>query len=213
MSWLLLARHAEAAPGPGQTEPGRFSTGDEPLSERGRRQARRLGRRIAKAAVEVDAVHASTAVRCRETAELVAEELPGEREIRLDEALLEIPYAEPGDDYASILATIGTTTRKLREDPDPTLANGASFQAVTERFADAIERIREAHQAPLVVAHGAQNRAWLAQLLGMPPHRMFALAQSHACLNAVAYANGRPVVEALNATPDPLEGVGAGGEG
>lgn len=212
MARLLLMRHAEAQPGPEQDEPGRFSTADTPLSKRGRRQAERVGQRLAEDAVRVDAVYASSAVRCRETAELVAEALDGEREVRVREDLLEIPYAEPGADYATIMARIVEAARALREDPDPTLATGTSWREATERFAEALEAIQAEHERPLVVAHGAQNRAWLTELLGMPPHRLFSLAQDHACVNAIRWEDGRPVLEALNATPGSLAGGPPGDE-
>jgi broad specificity phosphatase PhoE len=209
MRRLLLMRHAEARAGPDQTEGQLFSTADEPLSEAGRRQAEAMGQRVARAPYAVDGVHASPAVRCRQTARTVAEHLDGEREVREHEDLLEIPYREPGTSYREVLDTIVATARELRGDPDPELPTGTSWQQATGRFADALEAILAEGGTRLVVAHGAQNRAWLTSLLGMPAHRLFFLEQDHACLNVVAYGDEHPAVQKLNLTPEPLAGQGA----
>jgi broad specificity phosphatase PhoE len=205
MQRLVLMRHAQARPGPDQEEGQLFSTADEPLSEAGRAQARRAGELVAAAPFDVDGVHASPAIRCRQTAQLVVEALPGEHEIVEHPDLLEVPYREPGTSYREVLETIVATAKRLREDPDPELPTGPSWQQATGRFADAIGAIRERSGNRLVVAHGAQNRAWLADLLGMPAHRLFFLEQDHACLNVVADGDRHPVVQKLNLTPEPLE--------
>jgi broad specificity phosphatase PhoE len=199
-------RHARAAPADGQDEGQRFSTDDTPLAEAGRRQARAAGAMLAEADPPPGAVHASPAKRCRETARLVAEALPGEREVRVHEDLLEVPFEPLGAPYEEVVATIEATAERLREDPDPDLPIGSSWQEATGRFARRLEAIVEARERPVVVAHGAQNRAWLADLLDMAPHRLFALAQDHACVNHVVHADGRPVLRRLNATPGRLGG-------
>lgn len=204
-------RHGEAKPGPGQSDAQLFSTGDEPLSKRGRRQAQEMGETIARSATSVTSVHTSPAKRSRETAELVAEALPQDHEVVEHEALWEIPYAEPGASYEEILGAIVDTARRLSTEDDPELPTGTTWREATGRFREALEAILEAHQAPLVVAHGAQNRAWLTELLGMPAHQLFFLEQDHACLNVIAYDGPapHPVVQKLNLTPDPLASQGA----
>lgn len=209
MTRLFLMRHAEARPGPNQASGGLFSTGDQPLSKEGRRQAAEMGELIARSDPGIDAVHASPAIRCLETAEIIAEHLPGDHTVVEHEDLVEVPYARPGSDYDEILDTILETTIELRDDPDPELPTGVSWQEATGRFTDELEAVVEQDDTPLVVAHGAQNRSWLAGLLGMDPHRMFALEQDHAALNVVAFSGGRPVVQKLNVTPDPLASEGA----
>jgi len=209
MQRLLLMRHAEAQPGPDQDEAALFSTGDEPLSKRGREQARATGEAIADADLAVDGVHASPAIRCRETADLVAEQLPGSIEPREHADLVEIPYHEAGASYEQIKATIVETTRQLRDEPDPELPTGARWQQATGRFADAIEAILAGGGTRLVVAHGAQNRAWLVDLLGMPAHRLFFLEQDHACLNVVHHGDRHPVLVKLNLTPAALASANA----
>ncbi len=78
---LYLLRHAHAG------DPAKW-TGDDadrPLSSRGRRQADRLGRLLAEAGLEPDAIVASPKARAAQTAEMVAEALGGRA--RTDERL------------------------------------------------------------------------------------------------------------------------------
>lgn len=210
MKRLLLMRHAKARPGPHQEHGELFSTGDEPLSKLGRQQAHRMGELIGREAPGIDALYTSPAIRCRETAQLVAEHLPEDLELVEREDLIEVPYAGPGADYHEILQTIVDTARRLRDEEDPDLPTGVSWQEATGRFADELATIVEEHENPLVVAHGAQNRAWLTTLLDMPAHHLFFLEQDHACLNIVAYGQrGHPVVQKLNVTPEPLSSESA----
>lgn len=214
MTRLFLMRHARARPGSNQRTGELFSVGDQPLSKRGRRQAQKMGELIAREEPGIDAVHASPAKRCRETAEIVAEQLPEEHAVQEHavqehEDLVEIPYARPGADYEDVLGTIIDVARQLREDEDPELPTGVGWGEATGRFAETLEAILAEHERPLVVAHGAQNRAWLTELLGMPAHRLFFLEQDHACLNIVGYEDtteglGRPALQKLNLTPEPL---------
>jgi phosphohistidine phosphatase len=68
---IYLLRHADAG------DPGSWAGGDDerPLSKRGRKQARRLGRHLADLGVEIDVVLTSPKVRAVDTARLVGKEL------------------------------------------------------------------------------------------------------------------------------------------
>lgn len=205
MKRLYLMRHAQAQPGDGQTDGDLFSTGDTPLSPQGQDQAQRMGQHLADANARITSVHASPAKRCQGTAKAIAKALPGDHAVHTHQDLLEIPYSEPGNTYETILGTIVDTTRALREDPNPQLPTGTRWQDATQRFQDRLETILDEHEHPLVVAHGAQNRAYLTTLLGMAPHRMFLLEQDHACLNVITFnQNERPALQKLNLTPTPL---------
>jgi len=78
---LYLLRHAHAG------DPAKWTSddSDRPLSSRGRRQAERLGRLLAEAGVEPDAIVASPKARATQTAEIVAEAIGGRA--RTDERL------------------------------------------------------------------------------------------------------------------------------
>ena len=85
MITLFLLRHAHAG------DPERWTGDDDirPLTDKGRRQAERVGRLLAAAGVTPDAVLTSPLVRARETAEIVADILgvPVRLEPRLGEPL------------------------------------------------------------------------------------------------------------------------------
>jgi len=70
MKWLALLRHAEA-------EPARpdISDFDRPLSARGRAEAADVARCVALAGLHIDAWLVSPALRTRETAQILAEQL------------------------------------------------------------------------------------------------------------------------------------------
>jgi phosphohistidine phosphatase len=65
---IYLLRHAHA----GDRDTWEADDGLRPLTEKGRRQAERVGRLLAAAGVEPDVVLASLLVRARDTAEIVA---------------------------------------------------------------------------------------------------------------------------------------------
>jgi len=197
-------RHARAQQAAHQSEGQLFSVGDTPLSETGREQARRAGELIARAPIDVDSVHASPAKRSVETARIVADELDDHRTVAKHEDLLEVRFADSGEDYETALATIADTARRLQDTENPELPTGHTWQQETSRFADALDRILDDHETLLVVAHGAQNRAWLADALAMPAHRLFALEQDHACINRIHVDEGRRSLAKLNVTSDPL---------
>jgi phosphohistidine phosphatase len=66
---LCFLRHAQAA----DRESWEQSDDERPLTEKGRRQAERLGRHLAAAGFTPDAIITSPLVRARETAEIVAD--------------------------------------------------------------------------------------------------------------------------------------------
>lgn len=107
---LHLLRHAHAG------DPMKWHGPDEvrPLSEKGRLQAERLGRFLAAAGFEPDAILTSPTLRALETARLVATALG--LPVRVDDALagpLEIEALE------AILSTAGDPRRPLLVGHDP----------------------------------------------------------------------------------------------
>ncbi len=219
MTRLYLMRHGEAeladhqqGQAGGEDPEHLFSVGNEGLSVTGRAQAANAAGLLSD--TQVDAIYASPLNRCQETAELVAAPL-GLSVTTVDE-LAEVPFSKPGASYEDVLARIVSLAVELKEGKDPALAGGRTYSEIKQAFAEAVEEIVEAHEAPLVVAHGAQNRIYLAELLGMPSHRLFSIEQDHACINVVGFGEQpRVVVEKLNVTREPLvtEGASSAGEG
>jgi alpha-ribazole phosphatase/probable phosphoglycerate mutase len=62
-------------------------------------------------------------------------------------------------------------------------------------------RARHAGQCVAFITHGGVNRILLAEALAMPSSNIFRIAQRFAAVNRIAYFDGYPVVELLNAPP------------
>lgn len=204
MQRLYLMRHGEARLVDGQDDHHHFSLGDEPLSQRGRQQARAMAELMAD--LEPEAILTSPARRCRGTAELVAEhhDVP----VKEDKRLWELPFGDRSmteeADYETVLGRIVQLARDLYEQEDPALPGGHSFRTEAGRYRAAIDDALARFDEVVVVGHGAQNRAYLAELLDMPAHRLFRIEQDHACLNVIGRQGGRQVLLKLNLTVPTL---------
>jgi phosphohistidine phosphatase len=81
---LLIMRHAKA-----ERDPERWEDYDRPLNARGRRDAPAMGRWLQRQSFFVDEIFSSPALRTRETAERVAEQLEFKGTISLPKPLYE----------------------------------------------------------------------------------------------------------------------------
>ena len=102
MKTLFLVRHAKSS----RDDPS-LPDRDRPLDDRGKQDAPRMGRRLARRDVKPDLLLSSPALRALTTAELIAEEVGYKRkDIVVDDRL----YASDADD---LLAVIRALDRKL----------------------------------------------------------------------------------------------------
>ena len=102
MKTLFLMRHAKSS----RDDPS-LPDRDRPLDDRGRQDAPKMGKRLAKRDVKPDLLLSSPALRALTTAQLIAEELGEKRkDIVVDDRL----YASSADD---LLAVIRTLDKKL----------------------------------------------------------------------------------------------------
>jgi broad specificity phosphatase PhoE len=146
---LLLVRHGETdwnADGrlQGQT--------DRPLSDYGRRQARKLAEELE--GEELEAIYSSDLARARETAEIVGERLG--LPVELDAELREKDW--------------GTWEGLTAVERDRVEFVGESTQAHQERILGALRRIAERHHGDgrvLVVTHGGSMRRVQTAAMGM----------------------------------------------
>ena len=151
MTTLLLVRHGETdwnADGrlQGQT--------DRPLSDYGRRQARKLAGELE--GEELEAIYSSDLARARETAEIVGERLG--LPVELDPELREKDW--------------GTWEGLTAVERDRVEFVGESTQAHQERILGALRRIAERHPRDcrvLVVTHGGSMRRVQTAAMGMAP--------------------------------------------
>jgi phosphohistidine phosphatase len=102
MKTLFLVRHAKSS----RDDPS-LPDRDRPLDDRGKRDAPKMGKRLAKRDVKPDLLVSSPALRALTTAHLIAEEIGYKRkDIVVDDRL----YASSPDD---LLAVIGALDNKL----------------------------------------------------------------------------------------------------
>ncbi len=148
MTTLLLVRHGETD----WNAEGRLQGHtDRPLSEYGRRQARRLAEELVDE--PLDAIYASDLARARETAEIVGERLT--LPVMLDGDLREKDW--------------GTWEGLTPAERDRVEFSGESTEAHQERILRALGRIAQRHPGAcvLVVTHGGSMRRVQTAALGM----------------------------------------------
>jgi len=160
---LYLIRHGEST----SNAVGRIQgQSDCELSQRGRRQAQAVARRLAAAPIE--AVYASPLRRASQTAEVVAAALG--LAIRFDPRLKEVDAGELEDQMrADVLrrfpeVVAGWHSGKL----DFAFPGGESRRAVIERGREALLSIgRDGHEHAAVVSHGGLLLAGMKAVLGI----------------------------------------------
>ncbi len=192
---LLLARHGESEWMVRGDEAG-FNS---PLTDRGRRQARLLGRWLAanplgsspsERSHEIDAIYASPLVRTRDTAEIVAAELG--LPLTLDDDLreFEVPYWDDSDDSAPpyINGSAAAPTYLLE-----------SYLPFKARAQEATRRILDAHPAGtvLIVAHGGTVGTIIRCLLGT---HSFGVNTDATGLHGLNWNGNRWLIEFMNRT-------------
>ena len=190
---LVLVRHGEASPPSPQD-----ANYDPPLSERGRRQAHLLAKRLAQ--VPIHALYASPLRRAQETAAAVsaATGLPvvtmsDLREVDIDVGQLRAAYGQ-----AEREAVIEDMARKLLTracwDILPGFEPSHSFRLRVRR---ALAHIVSRHpgQRVVVVCHGGVINMYLSIILGIPRDIFF--LPEHTSLTVVRTSGQRGVVQVV----------------
>jgi alpha-ribazole phosphatase len=192
VSRLILVRHCEPQEDARGLCYGRLDIG---LSDAGREHAQRLAEALARH--EWDAVYSSPRLRARETAVAV------NRDVVIDDDLREIDFGDlEGRSYDEIAATDPELYRAWMERPTTVhFPGGESFAELKVRALEALDRIRAAHQAAVVVTHGGVLRAGLAAWLGMPDEAIFRLDQRYGGVTIVDWLGGVPLVRLMNGEP------------
>ena len=189
---LFLARHGESE---------WIVRGDEagfnsPLTDRGRQQARLLGRWLAANQEGIDVIYASPLVRARETAEIIAAELDLPLTLDHDLREFEVPYWRDSDDYASpYINGCAAAPSYLPE----------SYLPFKARVQGAARRILEAHPegTVLIVAHGGTVGTIVRCLLGA---HSFGVYTDPTGLHRLHWNGSRWLIEFMNGREHLLEG-------
>ncbi len=173
MARLLLLRHGQIR---ANVEGRWHGSTDSPLTWRGRRQADRTARHLARAHPQIVGVYSSPLARCRHTAERVAQQLGLEAQLR--EGLREYGIGEwEGMQFAHLAETHDFVARASK-DPDFAPPGGESLAEVASRIASAVRDIHRHHlethgsEAQVVlVSHGAAMAVLLGEILQQSPAR------------------------------------------
>ena len=196
--WLFLVRHG--ATDNNRAKPPRLQgrRTDPPLSDEGLAQARQTGIFLADSAL--DAVYSSPLLRARQTAEAIAE--PHGLAVEMVEDLIEVDVGVwEGRDWDEIQRDDPEAYRGFMTDAtvNPYLG-GEDLTTVLARAKPAFERLMEENVGRLivVVAHNVVNRAYLAELIGMPLARYRSIPQDNCGLTLLRYRRRRVKAVTIN---------------
>ncbi len=196
--WLYLVRHGATANNRARPPRLQGRRTDPALSEEGRRQARRTADFLAHAAIR--AVYSSPLARARQTAEAIA--APHTLAVEIVDDLTEIDVGDwEGRTWEEIEATDREAYRAFMADPaaNPYLG-GETIGHAAARSTPVLQHLMEENpgRAVVAVAHNVVNRAWLAQLLGLPLGRYRSVPQDNCGVNLIRYRHGRAKAVTVN---------------
>lgn len=203
---ILLIRHGQSQPAvEDQLFPLRDGHGDPPLSELGRRQAERLGRRLSRAPIA--AIYVSTLQRTAQTAAPMAEALGLRPTVEPD--LREVFLGEwEGGQYRQKMAEgdpVGV--RAIAEERWDVIPGAEPSEAFARRVRGALTRIAAAHPDQVVacVAHGGVIGQALAMATGSRPFAF--LGVDNAAISRLVVTADQWVLRSFNDTShlDELE--------
>jgi broad specificity phosphatase PhoE len=192
---LLLVRHGQSTWNHERRIQGQL---DPPLSEEGRRQAMRLGRRLAGR--RFSGLYSSDLQRAAETSRLVGEAL----------GIAPTPMAELREIYLGDWEGLKTDELALRfpeawaswtEEPDWDLVPGGEGSAAFEKRVTAVlDSLFALHQEGdvLVVTHGGVIQIALHHVVGRPGRGIFPFRIQNASLTVIEKRDGRLVVSGVN---------------
>lgn len=173
MTSLLLLRHGEIR---ANREGMWHGSTDSPLTWRGRRQANRTARHVARTHPGIVGVYSSPLTRCRVTAETVGKRLG--IEVQVDDALREYAIGEWEGMRFTDLANVHNFVSRATEDRHFAPPGGESLHDVAERIACTVRKIHARHADEaggdaqvLIVGHGAALAVLLGELLHRTPER------------------------------------------
>lgn len=168
---VWVARHGQRADSDPDWRTNAERVHDPPLTDHGRWEAWRLGRRLAATGVAFDAVYASPFLRCVETADEICREL--ECSFDLEPGLGEHRNAEWFDADPEILSgqTLVERFEPCRDDSEPAVVPEfpESHDVAERRVGEATQALLERHPGDghlLLVGHGLTVGGVVRELVG-----------------------------------------------
>jgi 2,3-bisphosphoglycerate-dependent phosphoglycerate mutase len=194
---LLLVRHGQSTWNREHRIQGQL---DPPLSEEGRRQARRVGKRLADN--RFAGFYSSDLARAHQTAQLIGEETglspttsAGLREIYLGE-WEGLTTEELAQRFPELWAR---WTEEPSWDVVPGGEGAVPFETRVNAELDLI-LARHEHGNVLVVTHGGVIQVALHRVVGRPNHGLFPFRIENASISSIEKRNGRFVISGVNDT-------------
>lgn len=196
---ILLVRHGESVWNKEQRIQGRKDPG---LSERGRRQARALAKRLKRDKIEI--IYSSGLKRCAQTARIIAEETkaavktyPQIEEIILGDwqgkTVEQVKKEYPGIYKAWLKAP---STARI-----PGWEGIAKFTGRVEKAFKSILNDNDSASSVCVVTHWGVIAAYLSKTLDMDFDRLFKTVRIDNCgVSKVSHKEGRLVIQYMNDT-------------
>lgn len=190
---VYLARHGESE---GNIKNVFYGRTDFPLTEKGRTEAVNLGKEIAL--YEIERCYSSTLIRARHTAELALKD--NEMPLTLHDELMEqdmgewecLEFTEIVNDPLEYGAEF------IRSWAEVDVPGGESFEDVKNRVRPLLEKIIEADENVLLVAHYGSLTAVCALLLGLDDEAAGVFNFEHERLSCIEYKNGVGRLNFLN---------------
>lgn len=190
-STLLLVRHGVTT----FTVENRFSgSGDPPLIEAGRAQARLTGKRLAGRG-GIDRVVSSPLSRARETAQLIAKAL--RLEVELDEDLREVDFgAWEGLTYPVVAERWPRELALWQADPSISPPDGESYESLRHRITAVQQRLVNRYRGDTicVVTHSRPIAMFAASVLDAPLAALYRLQVDNAGISEIDYYEEVPAV-------------------
>ena len=198
--WLYLLRHGATDYNLRQPPVLQGRTIDLELSNEGKRQAARAAEFLLGA--KLNAVYASPLKRSLETAQAIAAK--HNRKVAVREAFLEVDVGRwESRSWVEVMQTEPDEYRAFQHDPGKHgYAGGENLQSVQDRVLPAFDELLAQHvgETIAIVAHNVVNRAYIAQVLGLPLAKARTLLQENGCINLLKYQAGETTLHTLNAT-------------
>lgn len=208
---LLIVRHGESEANAEGRMQGRF---DSPLSDKGREQARRIGRWLHAHGLGWDFAVTSPLARARETATIIAETCGGPPPVS-EPLLCEIAAgALEGRPWTDIVRAFPSyAARGITELGDFAEYGGESYDEVQARvsaFLDFVAaRVADGHGRLLVVGHGGFNFHLVKRLICVPVPRVCILRMENGAVTAIHVEERRGTELGEVVFHVPLELMGA----
>jgi broad specificity phosphatase PhoE len=201
---LFIVRHAETTANVGRVILGGKEHGE--LSERGKRQAAGLAKRLSKE--KITEIWCSPLTRARQTAEEIAK--ARECKVFFADELREIEVGSlTGLSHEQAEEKYPRVWEDAFANPWRKLPGGESIGAVRDRAMPVVERILERAGrgeggAVAIVGHNIVNRAIIASLIGLPLERGRGIKIKNAC---IALLDARPGFAQLYSLDNSLHGI------